>query len=118
MPETFRRRQGCACDRAADWIRSTFADENEWTWAFALNEENKVIGTGSIGPNAQMKGDWGIGYHLRYDDWHKGYCTEAMRAIIGFAHEALGVNRICSYHAVEDLRKKIIRPYPRKSRPA
>lgn len=38
-----------------DWIKSTFIDEDEWIWAFVLKEKNKVIGTGSIGPEAQMR---------------------------------------------------------------
>lgn len=85
-----------------DWIKSTFIDEDEWIWAFVLKEKNKVIGTGSIGPDAQDY--WGIGYNLHYDYWHKGYCTEAMKAIIDFAHKELGVNKICSDHAVDNPR--------------
>ncbi len=87
-----------------EWIKSTFIDESEWNWAFVLKSENKVIGTGSIGPNAYMKDYWGIGYNLHYDYWHKGYCTEAMKAVIAFAHNELGVNKICSDHAVENPR--------------
>ncbi|MCC8073631.1 MAG: GNAT family N-acetyltransferase [Clostridiales bacterium] len=87
-----------------DWIRSTFTDKDEWLWAFVLKEKNRVIGTGSIGPNAQMKDYWGIGYILHYDYWHKGYCTEAMKAIIDFVHKELGVNKICSSHAVDNPR--------------
>ena len=87
-----------------DWIKSTLVNENEWYWAFVLKKENKVIGTGSIGPNAQMKDYWGIGYNLHYDYWHKGYCTEAMKAIIDFAHKKLGVNKICSDHAIDNPR--------------
>lgn len=90
--------------QTVDWIKSTFTDESEWIWAFVLKEENRVIGTGSIGPNARMKGYWGIGYNLHYDYWHEGYCTEAMRAIIDFAHRELGVNKICSNHAVDNPR--------------
>ncbi len=51
-----------------------------------------------------MKGYWGIGYNLHYDYWHKGYCTEAMRAIIDFAHKELGINKICSSHAADNPR--------------
>ncbi len=87
-----------------DWIKSTLANENEWYWAFVLKKENKVIGAGSIGPNVQMKNYWGIGYNLHYDYWHKGYCTEAMKAIIDFAHKKLGVKKICSDHAVDNPR--------------
>lgn len=87
-----------------DWIKSTLTDEQEWNWAFVLKAENKVIGTGGIGPNKFMEGYWGIGYNLHYDYWHKGYCTEAMRAIVDFAHNELGVNKICSDHAIENPR--------------
>lgn len=87
-----------------DWIKSTLVDEKEWNWAFVLKKENKVIGTGGIGPNDQMKDYWGIGYNLHYDYWHKGYCTEAMKAIIEFAYRKLGVKKICAEHAVDNPR--------------
>lgn len=87
-----------------EWIKSTYDDESEWNWAFVLKNENKVIGSGSIGPNVEMQGYWGIGYNIHYDYWHNGYCTEAMMAIIDFAHKELGVNKICSDHAVDNPR--------------
>ena len=86
------------------WIKTTLVDEEEWNWAFVLKSENRVIGTGGIGPNKFMDGYWGIGYNLHYDYWHKGYCTEAMRAIVDYAHNELGVNKICSDHAVDNPR--------------
>ncbi|MDE6752048.1 MAG: GNAT family N-acetyltransferase [Eubacterium sp.] len=87
-----------------EWLKSTYDDENEWIWAFVLKDENKIIGSGSIGPNTEMKEYWGIGYNIHYDYWHKGYCTEAMKAIIDFAHNQLGVNKICADHAVDNPR--------------
>lgn len=87
-----------------DWIKSTLVDEKEYNWAFVLKEENKVIGTGGIGPSSIMDGYWGMGYNLHFDYWHKGYCTEAMKAIIDYVHSKLGVNKICSYHAVDNPR--------------
>ena len=45
-----------------------------------------------------------MGYNLHFDYWHKGYCTEAMKAIIDYVHKELGVNRICSCHAVDNPR--------------
>lgn len=80
-----------------DWIKSTIVDEKEWNWAFVLKEENKVIGTGGIGPSDKTEGYWGMG-------WHKGYCTEAMKAIIDFVHNELGVDKICSNHAIDNPR--------------
>lgn len=90
--------------QTVDWIKSTLVAETEWNWAFVLKEENKVIGTGGIGPDSQMTDYWSIGYNLNYDYWHKGYCTEAMKAIISFAYTELHVKKICSHHAVENPR--------------
>lgn len=87
-----------------DWIKSTLTDEKEYNFAFVLKEENKVIGTGSIGPSSKIEGYWGMGYNLHFDYWHKGYCTEAMKAIIDYVHKKLGVNKICSCHAVDNPR--------------
>ena len=85
-----------------DWIKSTHVDEKEWNWAFVLKEENRVIGTGSIGPSEKLEGYWGFGYNLHYDYWNKGYTTEAMKAIINFVYRNLGVTKICANHAVDN----------------
>ena len=87
-----------------EWLKSLETDETEWTWAFVLKEENKVIGSAGIVPSFAMQDYWGFGYNINYNYWHKGYCTEAMKAIIDFAHNKLGVNKICSYHAVDNPR--------------
>lgn len=87
-----------------DWIKSTLTEEKEYNWIFVLKDNNKMIGTGGIGPDNYLEGYWGIGYNLHYDYWHRGYCTEAMKAIIAFAHNELGVNKICSTHAVDNPR--------------
>ena len=86
------------------WIKTTLVDEKEWNWAFVLKDENRVIGSGCIGPDKFMDGYWGIGYNFHYDYWHKGYCTEAMKAIVDYAHKELGISKICSEHAVDNLR--------------
>lgn len=91
-------------NQTIDWIKSTLVDEKEYNWAFVLKEENKVIGTGGIGPSDKMEGYWGMGYNLHFNYWHKGYCTEAMKAIIDYVHKELGVNKICSLHAVDNPR--------------
>ena len=86
------------------WITSTFTDETEWNWAFVLKSENRVIGTGSIGKSIYLEGYWGFGYNLHYNYWHKGYCTEATKAIIDYAHSKLDVNKVCACHAVDNPR--------------
>lgn len=44
-----------------------------------------------------MEGYWGMGYNLHFDYWHKGYCTEAMKAIIDYVHKELGVKKFARY---------------------
>ena len=87
---------------AIDWLSSLASEKNEWNWGFVLKENGKLIGSGSIGPDSFIEGYWGIGYNIRYDCWNKGYTTEAMKAIIEFAHTELGVNKICSDHAIDN----------------
>lgn len=87
-------------DQAMEWLKSVETDKTEWNWGFVRKDNGKLIGSGSIGPNVDMAGYWGIGYNIRYDCWNKGYTTEAMKAVIQFAHHELGVNKICSDHAV------------------
>lgn len=87
---------------AVDWLNSLSDEKSEWNWGFVLKENGKLIGSGSIGPDNYMQGYWGIGYNIRYDCWNKGYTTEAMKAIISFAYTELGVNKICSDHAVDN----------------
>ncbi len=84
------------------WLESVETDKTEWNWGFVLKENGKLIGSGSIGPNTDMPGYWGIGYNIRYDCWNKGYTTEAMKAVIRYVHEKLGVHKICSDHAVDN----------------
>lgn len=91
-----------AVEQETAWLRFAETDKKEWNWGFVLKENGKLIGSGSIGPNEDMAEYWGIGYNIRYDCWGKGYTTEAMKAIIRFAHEELGINKICSYHAVDN----------------
>lgn len=87
---------------AIKWLSSLADEKTEWNWGFVLKKSGKLIGSGSIGEDKLMDGYWGIGYNIRYDCWNKGYTTEAMKAIISFAHNELGVNKVCSDHAVDN----------------
>lgn len=85
-----------------EWLKFAETDTKEYNWGFVVKENGELIGSGSIGPDKFIDGYWGIGYNIKYDYWNKGYTTEAMRAIVEYAHEKLGVNKICSDHAVDN----------------
>lgn len=87
---------------AKEWLSSLNNEKTEYNWGFVLKETGKLIGSGSIGEDKLMDGYWGFGYNIRYDCWNKGYTTEAMKAIINYAHNVLGVHKICSDHAVDN----------------
>ncbi|MCM1115830.1 MAG: GNAT family N-acetyltransferase [Clostridium sp.] len=87
---------------AREWIGFITDDKSEWTWGIVLKENGKVIGSGAIGPDKHMPEYWGIGYNIRYDCWNRGYTTEAMKAVIAFARNELGVNKICACHAIDN----------------
>lgn len=89
-------------EQTSEWLRSCENDEKEYNWGFVLKENNLLIGSGSIGPNANMKEYWGIGYNIRQDYWNKGLTTEAMKAVINYVYTELGVKKICSDHAVDN----------------
>ena len=44
-----------------------------------------------------------LGYWIREEDWHKGYCTEAGEAIIQFGFEHLNLNKIKGEHMTRNL---------------
>ncbi|MGN0521240.1 MAG: GNAT family N-acetyltransferase [Eubacterium sp.] len=87
---------------ARQWLESFQEEHSEYKWGFVLKKTGELIGNGAIGEDVNMKGYWGIGYNIRYDCWNKGYTTEAMKAIISFAHTELGVNKICADHAIDN----------------
>jgi len=45
---------------------------------------------------------WEIGYNLGKKYWGKGYTTEAMKQIISFAQEELGITEIVGRYAKEN----------------
>lgn len=74
-----------------------FADKKGLTLAITLRETGDVIGC--IG----VRGDFAtgvaeLGYWISAEQWGKGYCTEAARAIVDYGFRALGLCRIHAAH--------------------
>lgn len=86
------------------WLESVAADadnENVFEAGFQLKETGKLIGSGGAYYTSEYD-RWNIGYNFAYDYWHKGYATEAARAIVDFLR-AKGIKRFMAQHAVENI---------------
>jgi len=71
-------------------IREVFT--NDYTWAVVLKETNEPIGCMGYYPfgksNIEIaKNDAEVGYWIGKLHWNKGYCTEALQAMIHYCHE-------------------------------
>ena len=86
-------------EQVIEWLKGVESDTTEYHFAFVRKTDGKLIGSGSIGPDAKGNGFWGFGYNFRYDCWGHGYATEAARAMINYAHENMGVRKFTSSHA-------------------
>lgn len=84
------------------WLSSLQAPDSEYHFGFERKADQKLIGSGSIGPDAERDGVWGFGYNLRKDCWGQGYATEAAKAMIAFAHERFGVKTFSSGHVEQN----------------
>lgn len=80
-----------------------YESDLSYNWGFLLKETGLLVGSGGGSFNEQL-GRFNIGYNLAYDYWHKGLCTEAMRAVVDFAHSTLGFNSFVSEHAANNPR--------------
>lgn len=69
-------------------------------FAVARRADEQVIGCASI--TGIRDGEGEIGYWVGVEYWGQGYCTEAVRALAGFAFDTLGLKRLHSHHLVRN----------------
>lgn len=92
-------------EKASDvkkWFNILYQNEKEIELAFELKETGELIGGGGIGFDSQ-KNSWVIGYNLRPEFWGKGFTVEALSAMIEYAKEKYGVNKIEGTFAVDNI---------------
>jgi len=91
-------------DKTKEWISFEIGqiEKDDWyRFALVLKETNVLIGTGLIYFEEEVD-SWEIGYNLGKKYWGKGYTTEAMKQIISFAQEELGITEIVGRYAKEN----------------
>ncbi len=86
--------------KAQEWIASCperFEKGVEVTFAITLREGGALAGAIGILPNRDHdRAD--IGYWIGMPYWGRGFATEALRAVIAYGFDELGMNRIFAEH--------------------
>ena len=91
-------------EKTKEWITFEIGqiEKDDWyRFAIVLKDTDELIGTGLIYFEEEVNA-WEIGYNLGKKYWGKGYTTEAMKQIISFAQEELGITEIVGRYAKEN----------------
>jgi RimJ/RimL family protein N-acetyltransferase len=77
-----------------DWALASYRDPGYALWAVELAQTGEFLGQcGLISQEVDGQREVEIGYLFKSQHWHKGYATEAARAVKQLAFERLG----CAY---------------------
>jgi len=74
--------------------KNEFQNKEEITWGVARKNDNKIIGYCNLGDFDDDSIRSEIGYGFNRDEWNKGYATEAIKTLVKFGFEVMGMNRI------------------------
>jgi ribosomal-protein-alanine N-acetyltransferase len=92
-------------DGAAEaWIAShlpSWVDGAGVTYAITRKSDGGLLGAiGLVIAREHARAE--LGYWIAVDDWNRGYCTEAGRAVLAFAFDTLQLNRVHAAHYVRN----------------
>jgi ribosomal-protein-alanine N-acetyltransferase len=81
--------------------KADFIPSDNYIWGFVLKETGELFGSGGLiwEDSYQL---FQVGYNIMKSHWNRGYTTEAMRAVLGFAAADLGIRRVAGGHAKEN----------------
>ena len=98
-------------DEAIQWLREiewkcdaagNIALSDCYIWGFVLRETGALFGSGGL-IWEETRQAFQVGYNIMTACQNRGYTTEAMKAILRFAHANLGIQRVSGGHAKENL---------------
>lgn len=81
----------------ADWIEA-YKNDDSYQWAIVLKEINEPIGSIAVVDKNDETEMVHIGYCISRKYWHKGITSEALKALIDFFFNEVGVKRVESRH--------------------
>lgn len=91
-------------NKTKEWLEFEIGQvkKNDWyRYALVLKESNELVGTALIYYEEEVE-CWEVGYNLGRKYWGKGYATEAMKSVIEFAKEELGITELVGRYAKEN----------------
>ena len=72
------------------------------TYHWAIEFEDKMIGSISVMSVDNLRNNCEVGYCIGYNFWNKGITSEALAAVIEFLFNEVGMHRIQAKHDVEN----------------
>ena len=85
----------------SEWINN-YSDNSWYNWAIELKENREVIGNiSAVKVNDKIKGVE-IGYCMGKAWWGKGIMPEALKEVIAYFFNEIGVNRVAACHDVNN----------------
>lgn len=81
-----------------DWVKQ-YANENYYHWAIVLKENGgEPVGDIAVVDVKESISAAHIGYCIGRAWWHRGIATEALKAVMDFLFDEVGVNRVEARH--------------------
>ena len=84
-----------------DWINA-YTNDNSYNWAIELKGVDEIIGQISVISLDERYCSCSVGYNVSRSYWGKGIMTEALKAVITYLFEEIGINRIEARHNTEN----------------
>ena len=90
---------------AEEWIKShekKFQEGSEIDFAITHKAEDYLIGAIGISSIDQKFEKAEIGYWIGKPFWNKGFCTEAVKAVLQYSFEKLKLNKVYAHHFIDN----------------
>ncbi|MCC3765943.1 GNAT family N-acetyltransferase [Glycomyces sp. TRM65418] len=83
----------------AEKVEAVWAERGWGTFAVVENESGTLVGIGVMATPSflpEILPATEVGWRIKRDRWGRGYAPEAARAVVGFAFDELGLDRVVS----------------------
>ncbi|TAK24136.1 MAG: N-acetyltransferase [Chloroflexota bacterium] len=97
-------------EQSRDWLNAAIFHNAKrprvaYNFAIVHRETRTTIGWIGIGPSSRYpeSGEFGVGYAVSSRFWGAGYATEALRAVLGLAFDALRARRVSAWCFVDNV---------------